>query len=509
VRLNTSTPALELLVEALFDEFLRPPQVRRQLWGVGGVMKGRFIFVPLLVLITICIFYLAADYVASLETYTDRTLAEPVKQPFAIVFVSGFREDGGNTWTATKEDGSETSWPQMVADDPAYREFDVYSFDFRTTLSQGSPTIASLASDLLRKLHDAENNGTHQKYLFVAHSLGGLVVRKMLIDEPAMRDKTSGLFLIASPLEGASIATLGSWLFQSATLRELHDKNSPTLAAIRDAWASGFDDLAVMCISETLPTIPPLIDRTGLELRWGPTIVSQASAYSNCTQTDQINFADHYEAAQPGAFRTPRRVKLESLLANWVRARDLQEPVDVLIARCEPDEYKDQDYEILRTALAVEQITSEFSPMLGDDWDENSWGLLLKLGTPRVILFHLSCFRERTEGSTSAQRDTERQEDFEKFAAEFVRQRPVVNEAPSRLMVISRAIASTGHNRSGFVAYAFKNQGAVGASLVSDNLLSVVELVSNETLEGADTTHIVECVRAALGEQGAICPHQD
>jgi alpha-beta hydrolase superfamily lysophospholipase len=78
--------------------------------------------------------------------------------------------------------------------------------------------IEAAARHLFGRLNGVSPKGeppvlSKQQIVFVAHSTGGLVVRQMLLNEPAaFSEKKIGLFLLASPSRGSEWATRASGL---------------------------------------------------------------------------------------------------------------------------------------------------------------------------------------------------------------------------------------------------------------------------------------------------------
>lgn len=146
-----------------------------------------------------------------------------------IVFVHGILSDSRSAWLTT---GSPCAfWPAIVASDvqrlgrPA-----IFLGGYDSGADAGSANVRDVAEQLYASL--AVPSGTpmvapldHARIVFVAHSLGGIVVRRMLVEHA---DDFAGhevaLLLYASPAGGSPYADLLAWLegfHPHALLRDL------------------------------------------------------------------------------------------------------------------------------------------------------------------------------------------------------------------------------------------------------------------------------------------------
>lgn len=130
-----------------------------------------------------------------------------------IVFVHGVLSDSRSCWHCPQARGtSGTYWPELLAQDTEFKKYSLYLGGYYTAIDSGPYEIADCAEEIFRSIKHSQ--GTNRPVLgrntiiFVAHSLGGVVVRYMLESRSdAFKDKTVGLVLIASPAHGAKIAT--------------------------------------------------------------------------------------------------------------------------------------------------------------------------------------------------------------------------------------------------------------------------------------------------------------
>ena len=137
-----------------------------------------------------------------------------------VVFIHGLTGDRDRTWTAH---GTTVPWPQELLPDhlPNVRAlsfgYDAYLTDWKHMVSK--QRLSSHASDLLHELaayRSTVKTGRQRPLIFVAHSLGGLVVKDMLltawkIQEERLRDvwkSTRAIAFLGTPHAGSGLARL-------------------------------------------------------------------------------------------------------------------------------------------------------------------------------------------------------------------------------------------------------------------------------------------------------------
>ena len=96
-----------------------------------------------------------------------------------IVFVHGGHGDHITTWA---NHDAKTYWPKLVRDDTVnFGLVDVAVFDYRSPVQEKAPGVRNI-SNSLRDLLRESNATDYDDIVFVAHSLGGVVTRKLLVD---------------------------------------------------------------------------------------------------------------------------------------------------------------------------------------------------------------------------------------------------------------------------------------------------------------------------------------
>ena len=160
-----------------------------------------------------------------------------------IIFVHGIGGDVSGTWTNRS---GRTWFDLMQYDDPPFPGVAIWpiSYDCNSTMEQAVRSVRS----------KIEGEGVLLKYnevYIIAHSMGGLVVKRLLIDlnRPNQLDKlrrVKAVLFISTPAQGAplaEIASVFSFGWCSLQLRDLHPaKRNSFLLSIDHDWTNLMED---------------------------------------------------------------------------------------------------------------------------------------------------------------------------------------------------------------------------------------------------------------------------
>ncbi|XP_026531056.1 protein SERAC1 isoform X1 [Notechis scutatus] len=206
---------------------------------------------------------------------------EPIKAD--VLFVHGLLGAAFKTWRQQDledsaderdldvEDDYSECWPKtwLASDCPSLRiisvEYDTHLSDWRTKCPVESyrESLAYRSTELLKKLRAAGIGD--RPLVWLSHSMGGLLVKKMLLDasmDPEMAsivDSTRGIVFYSVPHHGSRLAeysvNIRFLLFPSVEVKEL-SKDSPALKALNDDFISFAknQNFPVLSFAETLPT---------------------------------------------------------------------------------------------------------------------------------------------------------------------------------------------------------------------------------------------------------------
>ena len=163
---------------------------------------------------------------------------EWLRKPTAIttvVFVHGVLSSSEACWR--HENGA--YWPELLKDEPELAALGIYNFTYPTTFFTGNYDLSRVVDDLKTHL-SLDGVLQSQHIIFVCHSMGGIVVRKYIVERilDLLNHQTNlGLFLVASPSLGSKYAELLKPLAE----RLGHAQADALRFAENNRWLNGLD----------------------------------------------------------------------------------------------------------------------------------------------------------------------------------------------------------------------------------------------------------------------------
>jgi pimeloyl-ACP methyl ester carboxylesterase len=277
---------------------------------------ARFWLGLLFIAVTIgCPSFLRAQAIASksfvqLSSATEKS--ENKKAAKVIVFVHGFGGDAKSTWTSP----TGTSWFSLMKDDPGFAAFDVYSIGYFSPLVGKASDIDEIATRVLQtEILDTLLTNYEEAY-FIAHSMGGLVLKRALVklrgnpdrDMSDKLHKVGAVIFISTPSAGAKLGDWASWFSFNPQLQNMKTEEGATyLNSVDSDWRQLLKGRPShrlfprsLCAYETLPT-------------HGVKVVPKLYSEAAC-DIDAVGFDfDHVQIAKP--------LDRDNLVYRWVTAR--------------------------------------------------------------------------------------------------------------------------------------------------------------------------------------------
>ena len=215
------------------------------------------------------------------STYTKRAHDSST----VTVFVHGVLGDSSSTWT---HPDTGVYWPDLVATDPDTNDTDVFVYSFASSALRPSLSIDEVAENLRLTLF-AKKVLDYPRIAFVAHSMGGLVVRAFLLKNADLASNVRFLHLLSTPTTGASLARLGSAISDNPQFGQMLSMEPESfLANQQRAWLSSRSLVRIptFCAYETQDT-------------YGVRVVPMPSATSLCNRRIDPVPGDHFDIAKP------------------------------------------------------------------------------------------------------------------------------------------------------------------------------------------------------------------
>src|SRR6266550_4289409 len=99
----------------------------------------------------------------------------PQKPTKLVIFVHGLL---GNSLTWMNVSGK--SWPELMQEDPAFRDYQIATYLYDSPLLGPSSTIQEISTRMLQQLEANDIFRRYREIYFIAHSMGGIVTKRFL-----------------------------------------------------------------------------------------------------------------------------------------------------------------------------------------------------------------------------------------------------------------------------------------------------------------------------------------
>ncbi len=199
-----------------------------------------------------------------------------------FVFVHGLFGDSLGSW---KNSSNQYLW-DFVADDPTIKTSNLFAYGFPSKFLSSSFSIDDAADDLEQRLRLA-GVLKHKQIIFVAHSMGGLVVEAFLLRYRGVAAQTPIVLLYSTPHEGSEISSIAKLISDNPGLETMisGDKNQ-YLRRLESDWRNSGFATQIKCAFELKDT-------------YKVRIVTRLSATRPCAGSSTPVDADHIDIVKP------------------------------------------------------------------------------------------------------------------------------------------------------------------------------------------------------------------
>ena len=216
----------------------------------------------------------------------------------AIVFVHGVLGDGIGTW---RNEQNGAYWPDLLMQDQTFDGASIFVFDYPSPLRGKAPSIDE-AAEMLRSALNSARVTDHQRMVFVAHSMGGLVTRAYLLKDRQFAPRARMLHAFSTPATGSAVAEIARLISRNPQFRGMVRMESDHYLADQARNWLGVPDLAGL----------PSYCAYELQDTYGVRVVPMASAIVLCNRPpDPLNH-DHLGVVKPVATNDQRHLVLRS-----------------------------------------------------------------------------------------------------------------------------------------------------------------------------------------------------
>ncbi len=239
------------------------------------------------------------------QQFTDRRAV--------LVFVHGVMGDPVKTWLSSPVMGADVFWPCLLqSEHDTFGAANTYLYGFVSGALSASPSIDEAARRLFADLEASGVFRDHAHVGFVAHSLGGLVVSRMIVlhaDRQREMQRIRFTHFYGTPAQGSEVAAIGEFLSGNLQFAELRDGAS--LEPFVGRWRAASRQLGIAshCVAE--------MKRMSM-LPWKDPVVPEGSAWALCDAESNRTraYLDHSEIVKP---RTLQDEPLRALRSSYVK----------------------------------------------------------------------------------------------------------------------------------------------------------------------------------------------
>lgn len=261
---------------------------------------------------------------APLDPLGLQTVYQPAISSGDIVFVHGLGGSAWRTWSWEREIAN--FWPHWLPDDLDFSSFRISTFGYNA-MFKGAATnldIIDFAKDLLLQLYTAFLSGQRDgPIIFVAHSMGGLVVKKAYMlgkydkQYAKLIANVFGIIFLATPHRGAQYAKVLNNILSAAPfgappkvyVAEL-EKQSSSIEDMNENFRQHCEELSLVSFYETL--------RTNLGLHKTLIVEKDSAILGYPNEVSASMDADHHTICKFKNREDPNFLKLRGVLKSWV-----------------------------------------------------------------------------------------------------------------------------------------------------------------------------------------------
>ncbi len=210
------------------------------------------------------------------------------KNDSIIIFVHGITGNHKDTWT-NPENGA--YWPDLFNSDPDLNKYDISVINYYSELFNNKFTLRELGVWLNVELSNFGilGNDKYKNIIFIAHSMGNLVIRSAIFSENKKYEDKRILLLVslASPSRGSTLASIGNMIFPDNTqLSNLSSNGNHYIYVLNKKWNSNKGDTKITCAYEKLDFgfIGEVVDRESSTAICGNSIVPFYANHSSISK---------------------------------------------------------------------------------------------------------------------------------------------------------------------------------------------------------------------------------
>lgn len=230
------------------------------------------------------------------------------RSPVALVFVHGIFGDTLGTWSAGQGSSFFSLLQQNAEIGP---KVDLFAFGYTSKMFEGGSLGIHEAANRLHERLEYHKVLDYPALVFVAHSMGGLVVLRELLTRRELIERVPAVVLYSTPQEGAQIATIARDVANNPGLAQMVPADgNDSLQSLNDEW-------------KALPKRPPVACAYEKRATHGVMVVPWSSATRFCDGPALAIDADHLSIVKPADKDDDALVLLVNTLNRHVLGKQL------------------------------------------------------------------------------------------------------------------------------------------------------------------------------------------
>jgi triacylglycerol esterase/lipase EstA (alpha/beta hydrolase family) len=255
-----------------------------------------------IVLMVVSAFAAHAESIVRLEPQDGYHCPVPCERP-AVIFIHGIIGTKA-TWG---DPTSDLYWPKMLSRERDLGDdLDIYQIDYDSNLFSG-PAVVPVEEALEQQLDSLMKRERYSKVIFIAHSLGGIMVQSYLLQVKnryghRALSRFRMVISLGTPYQGSSLANLARLVTANEQVRVLRPVDVNDFKQLLNHTIDDLQEKHKVC--ETLRTFAAYEEKPMLGLG---IIVDRDSATFNAYES--VGFErDHKELFKPKSINPPDRV---------------------------------------------------------------------------------------------------------------------------------------------------------------------------------------------------------
>jgi hypothetical protein len=215
-----------------------------------------------------------------------------------VVFVHGILSSGEGCWN----NANGAYWPELLKNETELEAVGIYVYSYQTGFDSGSYSLSNVVDDLKEHFFTLDHVADSRKIVFVCHSMGGIVVRKFIVER--LNDLLDcnieiGLFLVASPSLGSDYA---NWLEPIAKFAG-HEQAKALRFNQDNQWLTDLDKTFMNLKESKRLTLygKELLEDKFVTLKsiWRKQVVQPFSGNRYFGESFKVAGSDHFSIAKP------------------------------------------------------------------------------------------------------------------------------------------------------------------------------------------------------------------